>query len=295
MQLPLKINRHLGVSEGKEVYHIPKKEMSFELIPSKTIVNADLLLRCHEDAVFQGEYIRKVGWKQTGYNMPQDSLFKVNKNIRLWDIDLDREQYNHLRIPVNRNLSFAASAFHQYRRPDFEGVDEDKYIKKECTIPQNYRPGLKHIIPIFDTPTQPQNVRILDTKAILHQSNLKAREKREEDRMIDESKIRDKKSILHRSNLKGREKCLTDRIGDESKLHDKKQIFVGTSLKGILKHDAWVPSVTINDTLCVMSGECNKRQKIYAESRRPVKTVESYKDKVDMFPVTGRIVTFDRY
>lgn len=131
MDLPLKTNRQTPSVETREHYNVKARGYQW-VSPGKTwkvdvskVVND----QSQTDQVLY-DHVRKKSYSHNKYYPRHQS--KVNKSFRLWKMDLDREQYNHLRIPVNHSVSWMAPVFNlrSDKAPKKE-FDLDKMIRKE--------------------------------------------------------------------------------------------------------------------------------------------------------------------
>lgn len=140
--LPLVANRQTPSIESRENYNVKKRGLRWVTVEKSWKVNADKVVESssQDDSVLY-DHIRKKSWTHNQYFPRHQS--KVNKNWRPWKFDLDREQYNHLHIPVNHSISWMAPTF--IRRADKEQHQldtEQKFINDE------YKPCNLQAIPV---------------------------------------------------------------------------------------------------------------------------------------------------
>lgn len=204
--LPLVNNRQTPSIESREVYNVKSRGYEWAS-PGKTwrvdvgkVVNHQI----NSDQVLLDHVLKKSRTHNEYFPRHQS---KVNKNWRMWKIDLDREQYNHLRIPVNHSVSWMAPTFE--RRADKEQkcaeetVIEDKYINKEHRSKQVQATPIERI-------SMPHDVNIPD--------------------MLDVNYVQKCASIRHNRREQG-----TPIDFNETMFKDKQEVYIGSGMKGITK------------------------------------------------------------
>lgn len=134
--LPLIANRQNGIIESREMYNVKRPGLRWVSPGKSWHVNADRVVKANsQDDSVMYDHIRKKSWTHNKYNPRNQS--KVNRNWRPWKIDLDREQYNHLRIPVNHSVAWMAPTF--IRRADKEQHAPDMSILEEKYIDSSHK------------------------------------------------------------------------------------------------------------------------------------------------------------
>lgn len=133
MDLPLINKRQTPTFESPMRFNVKKEGMKFVTVPKSWKVEADNLLkmRAQDDTILYDHVLKKSRTHNKSYPMHHS---KVNKAWHLYEIDLDREQYNHLRIPVNHTVALSAQTFQRRHHPEHNRLgNESKHIAEETS------------------------------------------------------------------------------------------------------------------------------------------------------------------
>lgn len=132
--LPLVANRQTPSVESREHYNVKARGLTWASAGKSWKVDTEKIIHdsSQSDEILWDTVLKK---SRTHNKYFPRHHSKVNKNWRPPKNDLDREQYNHLRIPVNHSVSWMAPVFE--RRGDKEQKSQDmtileqKYIQPE--------------------------------------------------------------------------------------------------------------------------------------------------------------------
>ena len=153
--LPLVNNRQSRSIESHEHYNVKARGYTWVTPQRRTKVNADVIANdnTESDAMLL-DHVAKKSRSHNNYFPAQHST--VNKNWRPGHIDLDKDQYNHMRIPVNHSVSWMAPVFVRKEGTN-NGVGEDVTIIDSKYLNPEYKPCMSRA-----APTENRNVTRVD-------------------------------------------------------------------------------------------------------------------------------------
>lgn len=269
--------------ESRNVYNVKAKGLTWNQVPTLAKVDADAITRDLADGANDEKILAK-SWGHNKYYAPYRP--KVNKEFRLWNIDLDKEQYNHLKIPVNTTLQFSAP---QYAGIVGRGMDD---TAKKCDgvkfLNKKYTP-IEQLVPIKENRTWNGNqtvpkVNMIDRTPIDQSSGIKSKyKKRVNGRETTRTKDILAKNIMVAPNDVNRSNVISKDVG--VKMVDKELRFMGNNIKCGNKEvnstqTAKILADRLNPTMSVIQSQPHKN---FGGKRGISVNMNEIKDRVDEF------------
>jgi len=228
----LKSDRQTPSIETREHYNVKARGLTFVTAPKAWSVDADTLIRDraqNDDILY--DVVRKKSWTHNKYYPRHQS--KVNKNWRLWKIDLDREQYNHMRIPVTHSINVMAPTFdRRFDKEQHSCLNSNKFLNEN-----QEQMNCRSQATIKDMRHTPLEVAIPELKQVKYiNSRASVKQKRLQPHSQTNLKMKKVKYINMQNSIKGKNR-IGDRCGTKVKLLDKSEVHVSLNPKGTKIYD----------------------------------------------------------